>query len=93
MKIDKLLLDFRFFNFKPLNGVKMPDSEKKDTNINRRKFLKKMAKNAIFVAPTITTFSLAQTRSPWWWWTGHHHHKGRGDGRPLPPPPPAGYSS
>jgi len=69
----------------------MSDNEKKDTNINRRNFLKKMAKNAVFVVPTMTTFSLAQTRSPWWWWTGHHHHKGYGDGRPLPPPPPPGY--
>ena len=59
-------------------------------DINRRDFLKKMAKNAIFIAPTIASFSLVQTENNWWWWTGHHHHgtQGNSPNRPSPPPPP-----
>ena len=60
---------------------------RQDKNINRRDFLKKMAKNAVFIPPTITSFDLLQNRSPWWWWTGHHHH--HNNHRPTPPPPPS----
>ncbi len=63
---------------------------KTEKNINRRKFMKKMAKNAVFIPPSVSTFSLLQTRSPWWWWTGHHHHHNNHH-RPTPPPPPPGY--
>ncbi len=63
----------------------------KDNNINRRKFLKKMAKNSVFIPPTITSFSLLQNRSPWWWWTGHHgHHSNPHHHTPPPPPSPPG---
>ena len=53
---------------------------KKDMNIGRRNFLRKIASSAVFVVPTIQTFSLLQALS-WQIWTGHghgHHH---------PPPP------
>ncbi|MBN2279653.1 MAG: hypothetical protein JXQ65_03650 [Candidatus Marinimicrobia bacterium] len=62
-----------------------------DKNINRRKFLKQLAQNAVFIPPTITSFDLLQTKSPWWWWTGHHHH--HTNNRPTPPPPPPGYGN
>jgi len=45
-------------------------NDKKDKNIGRRNFLKKMASTAVFVVPTIQTFSLLQAQS-WQAWTGH----------------------
>ncbi len=65
--------------------------KKQQENITRRNFLKKMAMPAVFVAPTINTFSLLQQKGPWYWWTGHHHHHGHGTTRPTPPPPPSGF--
>jgi hypothetical protein len=60
-----------------------------DKNINRRNFMKKMAKNAIFIPPSIKTFSLLQNGDPWWWWTGHHgHHYNPHHHTPPPPSPP-----
>ncbi len=69
-------------------------NDKKDKNIGRRNFLKKMASTAVFVIPTIQTFSLLQAQSNWWWWTGHHHHHvnpHHGSTPPAPPPPPPGF--
>lgn len=63
-----------------MESIMAEQNDKRDKNIGRRKFLKKMASSAVFVIPTIQTFSLLQAQS-WQPWTGHghgHHH---------PPPP------
>ena len=59
------------------------EQQTEDKNIGRRKFLKKIASTAVFVVPTIQTFSLLQAQS-WQVWTGHGH----GHHQPTPPPPP-----
>lgn len=63
------------------------EEDKKDKNVSRRNFLRKIASTAVFVVPTIKTFSLLQAQTNWWWWTAHHHHIPH-EGYPIPPPPP-----
>ena len=71
-----------------MESIMAEQNDKRDKNIGRRKFLKKMASSAVFVIPTIQTFSLLQAQSNWYWWTGHHH--GDREGYSTPPPPPPG---
>lgn len=63
-----------------MESIMAEQNDKRDKNIGRRKFLKKMASSAVFVIPTIQTFSLLQAQS-WQPWTGHGH------GYHHPPPP------
>lgn len=63
-----------------MESIMAEQNDKRDKNIGRRKFLKKMASSAVFVIPTIQTFSLLQAQS-WQPWTQgmdmvtitHHH--------------------
>jgi len=45
-----------------MESIMAEQNDKRDKNIGRRKFLKKMVSSAVFVVPTIQTFSLLQAQ-------------------------------